>query len=233
MSTFALIHSPLCGPATWQPVAKQLQSQGHQVFVPRLIDDEQQQTPLWQQQAQSIADALQEMPADKPIIWVAHSGAGLRLPAYRSGVMQPAAAYIFVDAGIPYDAPTQGMSQLEFIARQDSGFAEGLQKTLMQGRRFPDWTDEDLRDEIPDAIWRAKMMAELRPRGLRYFEELLPVFAGWPDAPCGFLHFSAGYNAEADYALSQRWAYHKIDASHFHMLVDPVATTQAIVDMIV
>lgn len=232
MTTFALIHSPLCGPATWQPVATRLRAQGHQVIVPRLMDDERLRTPLWQQQAESIAAALRDVPAQQPIMWVAHSGAGLRLPAYRASVMNLAAAYVFVDAGIPHNFPAQGMSQLDCMARDDAAFAAMLRDELTQGRRFPAWTDDDLHDAIPDDTQRAQMLAELQPRGLRYFEERLPAFAGWPDAPCAYLHFSAGYDADAAFARSQQWPYRRIDAGHFHMLVDPVATAQAILDMV-
>lgn len=231
MHTFVLIHSPLCGPATWQPVAAQLRAQGHYAIVPRLADDERLQAPLWQQQAESIVGAMKDVPAQQPIVWVAHSGAGLRLPAYRASVLHPVAAYIFVDAGIPHDFPVHGMSQLGCIARDDAAFAAMLRDEFSRGRRFPAWTNNDLRDAIPDNAQRAQMLAELQPRGLRYFEERLPAFASWPDAPCAYLHFTAPYDAMAAYALSQCWAYRKIDAGHFHMLVDPVAVAQAIIDL--
>jgi hypothetical protein len=228
MTTFALIHSPLCGPATWQPVATHLQTQGHDVIVPRLMDDERMQKPLWQQQAESIADANKSVPAQQPIVWVAHSGAGLRLPAYRSRVANPTAAYIFVDAGIPHGFPAQGLSQLDFMACDEAAFAVTLQDELAQGGRFPMWTNDDLRDVIPDADLRAQMLAELQPRDLRYFAEPLPRYAGWPDAPCACLQFTEGYARAAAYARQHKWPVWQMPAQHFHMLVAPAEVTIAL-----
>jgi pimeloyl-ACP methyl ester carboxylesterase len=231
MSLFVLVHSPLCGPGTWQSTAQALRALGHDAIVPAFTSDEANPTPLWQQQAHMITQHLQELDTEQPLIWVGHSGAGLRLPAYRNAVANPAHGYVFVDAGLPYDFPSGGMSQLEAMCRERSGFAEGLREFLISGEQFPNWTDELLRDDIPSDDLRAMMLRELRPQSLRYFDEPIPVPAKWPDAPCAFLHFSPSYNADAAYAIDHHWAYQKIEAGHFYMLIDPVGTAQAIVNL--
>lgn len=81
--------------------------------------------------------------------------------------------------------------------------------------------DDDLRDVIPDEGVRRSMLAELRPRGLAFFEEPISVFAGWPDAPCAYVKLSAAYAQPAETARMKGWQCSELDAGHFHMLVDP------------
>lgn len=229
--TFVLIHSPLCGPATWQGVAAALRARGRAVRVPAFRSDEQLAAPVWQQEAQTIAAQLADLPVDEPLLWVAHSGAGLRLPAYRAAQPNPAAGYVFVDAGIPRDVPPQGLSQLDAMRREQSGFADELAAHLRMGGRFPEWTDDLLRDSIPDSGLRAATLRELQPRGPRYFYEPLPLPAGWPDAPCACINFSATYAADLAYACAAGWRCHEMPAGHFHMLVDPVAVAGALLSI--
>src|SRR5439155_1018366 len=55
---------------------------------------------------------------------------------------------------------------------------------------LPPWAEVDLRQAIPFALLRRQFVAELRPLPLAVYEEPLPVFAAWPDAPCGYLRFT-------------------------------------------
>ena len=72
----------------------------------------------------------------------------------------------------------------------------------------------------------------MRPRPLAFFTEPIPVFAGWPDAPCAFLQFSPAYDVPARRAREAGWRYREIAAGHFHMLVDPAAVADALLDLI-
>lgn len=227
----ALIHSPLVGPFTWSLVALALRKQGWDVVVPTLSDNDEVPLPYWQQHAQHIATALTKLPSTRPILWVAHSGAGLRLPAYRSWVINPVAGYIFVDAGIPHNAPSQAQSQLEWMARESAAGADELQQLLNQGDLFPNWTDEMLRDEVPNSTLRTALMDELQPHGLRYFDEPLPVFGGWPDARCAYIYFSAAYDEAAHIAKHLGWPVVQIHGGHFHMIVNPLRVANAIIEL--
>jgi hypothetical protein len=211
-------------------VAQVLHEHGVDVIVPALVDDERNDTPLWEQQACSIAETFKHVPIERSLIWVAHSGAGPRLPAFRNRAPQLAAGYIFVDAGIPHDVPPEGLSQLDAMERDEAEWARGFRSFLEQGGRFPNWTDEDLRDVIPDSDLRARAVAELKPRGLRYFTEPIPVFAGWPDALCGYIQFSSAYKADMEYARNSSWPVCEIPAGHFHMLVDPQSVASALIE---
>lgn len=214
---YILIHSPLVGPSTWQLVAKELQAHGHDVFVPTLTDDPQSSLPFCQQHAAALAQDLAHLPPDCPLILVAHSGAGPILPLLRSALPQPIAAYIFVDAGIP----RHNASRLDLIRLQEQPWVDQFHQKLLDGGRFPTWQTTDLQEIIPDESLRQKTVEEINPRSLPFFAEPIPVFPNWPDAPCIYIKFSAGYTWDFQHALKAQWAVDEVDAGHFHMLVDP------------
>jgi len=97
--TFILIHSPLVGPYTWRPVANVLQARGHTAIVPKLLDNPHATNPYWQQEVASVIDQLDVQTLQAPVILVAHSGAGVLLPAIRHAINHPISLCIFVDAG--------------------------------------------------------------------------------------------------------------------------------------
>ncbi len=175
----------------------------------------------------SAARTLASIPAARALTFVAHSGAGPLLPAIRHLSDRPVAAYLFVDAGIPKD----GASRLDLIAEESPDFAMQFRQALISGERFPTWSDADLAEVIPDADQRRQMLMELRPRSLGFFEEPIPVFEGWPDAPCGYLKFSPVYEPYAALARKNGWAYRELHAGHFHMLVDPPGVARALLDL--
>jgi hypothetical protein len=231
MHTFMLIHSPLCGATTWQPVARCLRERHLSVVVPDLHDDEKKDSPLWKQQAESIADALRDVDSGAPLIWVAHSGAGFRLFTYRSFISNPTQAYIFVDAGIPLLAAANVFNQLDVMTQRDPDWGNTFRAYLESGNNFPNWNDDALREIIPDAALRAKMIAELNPRGLRYFAESIPIIPNLPDAKCSYLKFSSPYEADAKIAQEAGWAIQEMLGNHFHMLVDPRGVTNKLIEM--
>jgi hypothetical protein len=164
---------------------------------------------------------------ERPLILVGHSGAGPLLPVISETISQRVLGYIFVDAGLPHP----GKSRLDEIRMGAPDFAAELERDLLAGGRFPKWSDEDLRDIIPDDQTRAGLLAELRPRPLAFFTETLPDVPGWPDAPCGYVLFSQAYEAAAEQARSAGWPMRSFDAGHFHMLVDPSAVAATFAEM--
>jgi hypothetical protein len=226
---FVLVHSPLVGPFTWVPVANELQRRGQEVLLPELIDDGSARTPYWKQHAKSVARSLESSPVQRPVILVGHSGAGPLLPAIRAALAQPVTAYIFVDAGVPQ----AGSRRLGSGTTEDSRqWAEELRQHLRTGGRFPTWSFDDLAQIIPNPQFVEKMLSELRPRGLDYWEEPIPVFEGWPDAACVYLQFSPVYDEQAAIAQQRSWPYSIIAGGHFHMLVDPPAVAEAIIGLV-
>lgn len=221
-NVYVLVHSPLVGPLTWTLVADRMRERGLDILVPTLEDSPASKNPLWKQHAKSVAA---QIPKNNSVTLVAHSGAGPLLPAIRQSLSNPISAYVFVDAGIPRN----GASRLDLMKLEDPEWATQFQAELERGERFPSWSFDDLQEVLPDVLLRKQMVAEIRPRSLKFFTEPIPVFDGWPDAPCIYIQFSAAYEKPAAYARQAGWQTHELEAGHFHMLVDPAAVTDLIV----
>jgi hypothetical protein len=225
MTTFLLVHSPLVGPATWVELARALRSRGITAVAPDLgAPDPGGTEPFWSRHAHRAAAALAAQPPDVRPILVGHSGAGPLLPAIREIGGRPVAAYVFVDGGLP-----DGMTPRKGVG----AFAARLTQRHANGGRFPDWTDEDLWDILPDAELRRNLLAELRPQPPAFWDEIVPVFDGWPDAPCGYLRFvpNPSYDEAAAHARARGWAYREMAAGHFEMLVHPDAVAEALISI--
>ncbi len=228
MVAFVLVHSPLVGPFTWALVAQELERKQFAVIVPALTTKLSSDKPYWKQHADAVAQAIQSLPLDEPVVLVAHSGAGMLLPAIRQVIGRPVAGYIFADAGIPQD----GKSRLDIFSNKKA--AEQFRRSAINGL-LPTWTDADLAEVIPDDQTRAHFLTDLKPLPLAVYEEPIPVFDGWPDAPCSFIAFTSAdeytYEDSLRHAKQQGWPCAKIRGRHFHMLVDPVAVADALLNV--
>lgn len=222
-----LVPSPLVGPLTWSLVAEELGRLGVEALVPSLSDREEDERPFWRQHAEAVAQELRFVPEGRPLVLIGHSGAGPILPAIAQATGHPVAAYLFVDAGLPKN----GQSRLDLMAAEDPAFARHLRDHLAAGGRFPAWDEDDVREAIPDARLRREVLADLRPRSQAFFAQPIPVFAGWPDAPCGYLRLSPAYTVPAQRAIAASWSYREIEAGHFHLLVDPTTVAQMLIDL--
>jgi hypothetical protein len=147
------------------------------------------------------------------------------LPSIRQAIPNPVEAYIFVDAGLPGN----GATRLDLMNAEYPAWAAQFAKHLKKGGLFPDWSFDDLEEIIPDPRLRRQMVAEIRPRGESFFTEPIPVFSGWPDAPCVYILFSPPYKQAEAQARQRGWITNSIEAGHFHMLVDPGAVADAMI----
>src|SRR5215216_2698863 len=186
-TVYVLVHSPLVGILTWGLVAEEMQQRGLDVIVAGLVDTPDSKAPFWKQHAKSVSQELTDIPKEIALIFVAHSGAGPLLPAIRAAIENSVYAYVFVDAGIPHD----GATRLDLMKSEEPEWANQFQEELESGERFPTWSSDDLREVIPNANLREKLVAELHPRALDFFTEPLPVFKEWPDAPGIYILFSS------------------------------------------
>ncbi len=223
-----LVHSPLVGPFTWVLVANELEQRQLKAIVPALTTKPSSDTPYWKQHAAAVAQSIQMLPLDEPVVLVAHSGAGMLMPAIRQQTARPIVGYIFVDAGIPQD----GKSRLDLFDKEGAAqFRLSAIDCLL-----PTWTNSDLAEVIPDDQIRTLFVAELKPLPLAVYDEPIPVFDGWPDAPCAFIAFVHAetyvYEDALRYAEQQNWPCVKIRGMHFHMLVDPLAVADALLSVI-
>jgi hypothetical protein len=205
-----------------------MRRRGFHVHVPILSDSLDSTKPYWKQHAESVAQALADIPKDVPLVLVAHSGAGPLLPAVRQMLSNPVHACVFVDAGIPRN----GATRLDLMKSEDAEWADGFRQELERGERFPTWSMDDLQEVIPDPELRRQMLVELQPRGFDFFSEPIPVFDGWPDAPCIYIQFSESYEWDAFQARQVGWPFYKMQGDHFHMLVKPSDVTELMVNAV-
>lgn len=223
-----LVPSPLVGPYSWALTAGELERRGRQAIVTVDLDDPPGSRPAWQATAEGVRTSLRERPADQPIVLIGHSRAGPLLPAVGASVRRPVDAYVFVDSRLPH----AGSSPLQALELENAAAAADRRARLAAGEPYPTWTEDDLRELVPDRARRRNLLAELRPRGPDFWTEPLPVVPGWPDAPCGYLLFSDDYRAAAGRARESGWSIRELPAGHFHMLVDPPAVAEALLGLL-
>jgi hypothetical protein len=67
---------------------------------------------------------------------------------------------------------------------------------------------------------------------LDFFSEPIPVSKGWPDASCVYIKLSPAYQYSASQAWEAGWLTYELEAGHFHMLVDPAAVTDLLIEAV-
>jgi hypothetical protein len=232
MPSFVLIHSPVVGPLTWSLVADELRAGGIEAVVPSLLPGGTAAPPYWRQYARAVARAVEAPPADPPLILVAHSWAGLLLPPMRQEADRTVAAYLFVDAVVP---ERDGNSRFDLLDTSEE--AEAIRQASSDGLTPNLWQNEAVLRAagVEDAALRQRFVAEVPSVPLALWEEPVPLFVGWPDAPCGYLAFSQSksrFRRSIDLTQLEGWAYAELEGAHFHMLVDPRAVADTLVALV-
>jgi hypothetical protein len=230
MAALVLIHSPFVGQLTWQPTARKLVDRGHIVVTP-VLNVGDPGPPYWFHYANCVAAAVRGVPEPEPLVLVAHSAAGLLVPASRAAMAnRTVRGYVFVDATLPRD----GASLVELIPRGVGITMDRLQAQAEGGLLPPwgtGWPDEFWRQLIPDLALRERFVQELRPAPLALYGERPPLVAGWPDAPCSYLRFSALYADAEGQARRAGWPTRQVSGGHLHMLVEPAAVADALIEL--
>lgn len=231
MTVVALLHSPLTSAAAWGGLPRALRANGYDVVVPEVTDDES--PPYASRYVARCSVQLREALGSGRAVLVAHSGAGPLLAQVGFARRAAGAAvdgYVFLDAGLPRTFATH--DRLDLMAIEDAPLAAQLRSHLEAGGRFPDWSDADLAAAVPQAQERAALVAGLRPRGLDYFTEELPLAEDWPDAPAGYLRLSSGYDQPARTARLRGWPVVERDLGHFGSMTHPRQTAEALGELL-
>ncbi|MDG4820799.1 alpha/beta hydrolase [Asanoa sp. WMMD1127] len=223
---FVLVHSPSVGPLTWDPVRCRLDAHGAVTALPSLVTVAAAGPPFWPGIAGIVADAVDQLPADQPIVIVAHSNAGLFVPVIASRVARPVRGCVFVDAALPAISGSTPVASPEVL--------DFLRPKATDGR-LPQWTawwdEADVAPMFPNAQVREAVSAEQPRLPLSYYEESVPVPAGWDKGPNGYVLFGPPYDATAREAAKRGWLVDEVPGLHLHQLVDPDAVTRSITTM--
>ncbi|MBO0801551.1 MAG: alpha/beta hydrolase [Nocardiopsaceae bacterium] len=224
---FVLVHSPSVGPSTWRPVAERLTAAGHRARLPSLLGVGDGEPPFWPRAVSAVRDDLGGVPADTPVILVAHSNAGLFVPVIRAGLGHPVAGSIFVDAALPAATGATPVAPGELL--------EFLRPKARDGGVLPRWTDwwdeADVAPMFPDQATRRTITNEQPALPLSYYEQSIPVPEGWDDHPCAYLLFGPPYDEDAEEARQRGWRVARLPGEHLHQVVDPGAVARLLTEL--
>lgn len=223
-----LVHSPLVGPSTWEPVAALLGKRGHAPVVPSLTAVLDGGAPYYRRLSAVIAAAIDRHVGDGPVVLVGHSGAGALLPAVADATSAAVAGAVFVDAVLPHPGrswfatvPPEMREQLAAAAQ------DGLLPPWHEW--FPPGTVEAL---LPDADQRSRFCAGLHRVPLAYFEEPAPDLPDLSPSHSAYLQLSEAYTAEADRAERDGSRTIRRKAHHLAVLTEPHETAAALEELI-
>jgi pimeloyl-ACP methyl ester carboxylesterase len=213
-SRLLLVHSPLVGCGTWEPIAEVLAGDGYAVTVPDLGGTVTGRPPYHSRQAQVINDSA----GGQPVVLIGHSGAGPLLATAGMMLGEQARGHIFVDAGLPTPRRSWMETAPPDLAAQLRGMADS-QGWLPPWSRW--WGEEELAALLPDPVLRQRFAAECPRLPLALFEEAHPLIPGWPNAPGGYLQLSEAYDGEAATAGELGWPVRKQLSHHLGLLTAP------------
>jgi hypothetical protein len=220
-----LVHSPLVGPATWDPVAPLLIEHGYEVRIPDLTGALKAGEPYCSRQVGLITGSAMTGPAT-PVVLIGHSGAGALLaPAARR--VRQLAGYVFVDAGLPIPGQTP-------MSTMPPDLAEQLKQMADSDGWLPPWPqwwgDDGLAELIGDPQARSLFEAQCSRLPLAMFDEVQPD--GDVQAPAAYLRLSEAYDGMAARSRELLWPLVELDSHHLAPLTEPGRVTSALVDLL-
>ncbi|WP_327086179.1 alpha/beta hydrolase [Nonomuraea sp. NBC_01738] len=226
-ATYVLVHSPSVGPATWEPVARALETRGHAAVVPDLTGVGAT-PPYWPAAVEAVRDAVVEAAPRGPLVLAAHSNAGLLLPAIKDGLGERVVACVFAETHLP---PRAGL-----VRTAEEKFLPFLRKLAADDGSLPPWTDwwgpDRIAPMLPDPDLRERVVTEQPRLPLSYFTQRVPVPAGWDLVPCGYIWYGPPYDAIAAEAAGRGWPVVHVEGRHLHQVVRPAAVTDAMLGLV-
>jgi hypothetical protein len=217
-SALVLVHSPLVGPSTWAPVARELERSDRRAVVPSLLGVSGAPQPRWRRCVDAAIDATEAVSG--PLVVVGHSAAGALLPAIADALSREVTGLIFVDAVLP---PARGGAPLV-----PPDLRPQLRALASDGV-LPPWSTwfgpDGIRELVPDDAVRATLEKEMPRLPLALFEASVPVPEGWDRHGGGYLLLSPDqYGDSAADARGRGWPVAEIPrAHHLTLVTDPDA----------
>jgi hypothetical protein len=225
-TTFVLIHSPLVGPGTWEPVAEELRRIGRETLVPSLTGVADAPAPQWRHCVAAVRAASENIGGH--LLLVGHSGAGPLMPAIADAIRGEVAALIFVDAMLPPASEAARLLPTAFLSQIRPLASDGV---------LPPWSawfgESAMRQLVPEDALRTALEGEMPRLPLAYFEGQVPVAVGWRQRPCAYLLLSPDhYGQAAAEARSCGWPIAALPgAHHLSLVTDPSSVAGQLLDL--
>jgi hypothetical protein len=219
-----VLPSPLLGPASYRPLALELERLTGPVVVADLPVDPR--TP------QSVLATFESAVDERADVLVAHSNAGYYLPALVGGRggQGRQLAVVAMDAALPTghasDTPLAPPGFAEFLASLP----------LADGRlpAWPAWWDRaDIEPLFPDHAWLERVSREAPRLPPSYFTGRLQVPAGWEAGVRGYLAFNDTYADEVAFARAAGWVVREEAGHHLQHLAEPATVARSLHELIV
>jgi hypothetical protein len=215
-TTIVLLPSVLLGASSVLPLAASLKEFGRTVD---LADTAGATTPG------EVAARYRKATPGTKATWVAHSNAGLYLPAILRD--RPGDIGIFVDASVPCDAPPHvSASGMRLRALENLGDGSGLLTAWVDW-----WSDEQLTELLPDAGQR-RLLRKASPRlPLSYFTAEVDVPDDWSEVPAAYVSFNGGYVRDRERMAKEGRPTRHVTGGHLNILTRPRDVAVAILDL--
>lgn len=201
-----MIHSPLVGPATTEPLASALRDQGHEASAPDLRSALDDPRASWHRFVDEAARAT-----DGARVLIGHSGAGVFLPLL--AVATGATTILFVDAVVPGAGSSWFIPPAAFTTFLDSMVGDDGRLTPWH-RWWPAGTLEQL---VPDPAQRQAIEREIPRVPRSFYDEAVPLPEGWTTRTGGFVHLSGMYDEDVARARDFGWPVLATDGQHLDL----------------
>ena len=204
-----LLHSPLVGPRTVEPLADALRRHGRTVVVPRMHHVGFAGARQWSSWVRAATEQIGDAHADS-VVLVGHSGAGPLLPILAERLRGPVAGLVFIDAGLP---PPDGQMA---VAPRD---LRNHLRTIAVDGVLPPWSEwwgsDAMGRLIPDAQDRVAVVAELPRVPLAFFDAIVTMPGGWDErCPVAYVRLSAAYDDDAERARARGFPVCVFEGAH-------------------
>jgi nitrite reductase/ring-hydroxylating ferredoxin subunit len=209
VTAILLLHSPLVGPTSLQPLADALVSRGHVAIVPDVRG-----ASTWEALASAAVSEAQALGV-APDAVMGHSGAGAVLPIV--GAALGARRIVFIDAVVP---PESGNWTQTDVMRSRLNTMAGADRLLPV---WPDWWNPNMmRRLVPDDSLRSAIALECRPVSLDLYDSEAAQPDGWSSAEsCVYIQLSSAYIDEASEAQARAWPVFSNEGHHLDTATRP------------
>jgi len=240
VATFVLVAGACCGGWGWSRVTPLLRDAGHEVYAPTLTGVGERvhlATPTIDL-ATHITDVVNLLVYEdlREVALVGWSSGGMVIPGVADQVPERVGQLIYLDGCVPED----GQSEYDLEADPAARRADDQAAAAAAGTPgFWPVPTAYIREEIPDAVDAAWVLARMTPHPLATFAQPLRLHHPEPSVPRAFVYCTEGKHPDG---LSTRaavrlrsapgWTYREVVANHLAPFTAPQALTAAFLSLV-